>query len=226
MTVETSDHPEEITGVLESIIHMEKTYCVLKYPSICFSGGQDLTGLGFTFFESQLNFKTTKREFARIQRDMGRHVTPRIFRLIDSSNADNLLHEFDKGIFQTDRIALNPAFGPTLANLRYKKWLISCLDKPEYRITETLWNGKPVGFGMDRLVGDRVIGLLGANYPGFEGKLSYINGMFDSTSQYFAEGYKVFVSSVSSNNIQIIRIFEKLGFIVADIQYVFTLTKK
>ena len=223
--LEKDDSLAAVLDEIKKLLLASRIYCVLKIPCKVYEVQEELTRLGFLFNECQLCMQTSRREFANIQNSMGKYFTPRKYRLIDSSNAQNLLKELDTGIFTTDRIALNPHFGLEKANLRYKKWIQNCLDKPEYRITESLLGGIPVGFGMDRLDKPLVTGLLGANYKGYEGKLSYINGMYDSTSEYFSLGYDIFRTYVSSNNIQIIKVLEKLGFHIENSSYVFTLTK-
>lgn len=225
ISLEKDDSLAAILDEIKDLLLASRIYCVLKIPCEVYEVQEELASLGFLFNECQLCMQTSKRDFAKIQITMGKYFTPRKYRLIDSSNAQNLMKELDAGIFTTDRIALNPHFGLKLANLRYKKWIQDCLDKPDYRITESLLGEIPVGFGMDRLDKPLVKGLLGANYLGFKGILSYINGMYDSTSEYFSQGYDIFRTHVSSNNIQILKVLEKLGFHIEETSYVFTLTK-
>lgn len=225
ISLDNSDSLAAILSEIQYLLLANRIYCVLKIPSEAYDICGELTSLGFLFNECQLCMQTSKREFSKIQNTLGKYFTPRKYRYIDSSNAQNLMKELDKEIFTTDRIALNPHFGSKLANLRYKKWIQNCLDKPQYRITESFLGDIPVGFGMDKLDKPLVIGLLGANYTGFQGKLSYINGMYDNTSEYFTNGYDTFRTYVSSNNLKILRVLEKLGFHMESSSYVFTLTK-
>lgn len=225
LTLDDEDTPESVLSKIKSIISNDKVYCVIKIPAGIYDRYISISESGFVFDECQLCMRIGKNEFFRVQNRLGKYFSPRRYRVINSGNAGNLLKELDNQIFTTDRIARNPHFGMKLANQRYKKWIISCLDNPAYRITESYIGKEASGFGMDKLNFPEVIGILGANYPGFEQKASYINGMYDSTSEYFSKGFTSFRTYVSSNNMQIIKVLQALGFTFAETKYIFSYTR-
>lgn len=223
---EPDDDANEREEQLEIIRSMDNVYCVVKAPISEVGLYQILNKHGFAFVESQLLMRMKKKDFGHIQKAYGSLFEKVDFVTNDSSNIDRVFREIDSGLFSTDRIALDPDFGIKLANLRYKKWLLSCLDSPLYKIEETLFQGRPVGFSMTRLSKPIFIGLLGASYQSAMKEGHYINGVYNSLLNYFAEGYTIYQASISSNNYPVLKVNQTLGVSITEIQNVFTYKKR
>lgn len=222
ITVELDDSSDTVIEGCIKIISAGKAYIVMKVPRGRNDLYASLTKQGFVFNECQLSMRINKREFSRIQQSLGAYFEANEFAPFDSLGIERLIQGIDQGLFETDRIALNPLFGLEVANERYKKWILSSIDNEDYLVEETFYKGTPIGFGMYRLDKPLVYGLLGASYRNANRGGYFINGMYNTIVKFFAQGYTAYSAKISSNNLPIIKVYQTLGVAITDIDYVFT----
>ena len=118
--------------------------------------------------------------------------------------------EIEKGIFTTDRIALDPRFGPQIANHRYANWI-----KDEYvhggHIAYTSVDGERVAFTLYREKGFARWGLLTGVF------LAYACGrygghlLFSNSVDMVKNGISVMYGAISANNHDVFSLHEMFG---------------
>ncbi len=138
----------------------------------------------------------------------------------EQNQLDFLKHEIEKGIFQTDRIALDPSYGVAIAGKRYANWVQDEFDRGSH-ISFGCVDGKRVEFALDRYTGRAREGLLGGllldtQYEGGAGLLEAFRLRKD-----LENGIKRFHTYVSSNNLVILRLHESMGYRVKSLQGVY-----
>lgn len=129
-----------------------------------------------------------------------------------------IIEKITPGMFDTDRIALDPAFGADVACQRYRNWCWEMFENPESVMSVSSCAGEDVSFGIaihDPATGtcDSVIG------GNFSGSKNFGLGALVNAKAHF-EG-RAFKTAVSSNNLPMFRIHQNLGRIVRNEQYVF-----
>ncbi len=221
ISIEPGDTADLLRCSLDKLAGSEPAYQVAKVPADLPEFNRELGGLGFSFAECQLTMKINKEQFAYVENRWEDYMEAVQFRRVTRENSEELLSQFEAGIFKTDRIALEPRFGIGIANLRYKNWVWDCMERPEYLVEETLIDGVPIGFGLFKLEGPKISGLLGGAYLNAAGSGYYVNGMYRTLQKNFSLGYKRFEGKVSSNNPPIVTVYECLGASISEIKYVF-----
>ena len=64
---------------------------------------------------------------------------------MDSTDTEKLINEIGLGIFGTDRISVDPRFGPKMANRRYSNWILDEIQKGAL-VHNVEVDGKRIGF--------------------------------------------------------------------------------
>lgn len=222
-TVDETDDQALVLTELESIPRPSIHVCNLPV------GRADLYELmgvwDYTFFEAKLHTKVGVKALYGLPAAYRRVFELYAVEIVDGpSGLEEVIQEINKGIFSTDRIALDPKFGLAYANRRYANWVRDEFEGGEsmlFRILEKT-TGQGVGFHLLRKpVGMTVTGLVGGLYIGAQdaglGAVMSIAAI-EATQQL---GAKILVSKVSSNNIPVIRCHEACGNSIVGAEYVF-----
>ncbi|ORU00534.1 hypothetical protein D081_1057 [Anaerovibrio sp. JC8] len=213
---------EDICGQIEDFRNnCQAKYVVVKtdtkYPRI----SQLLQKNKYLLIESQIGLKLT-REDAKEKYELYKDVFPGIsYSRVDNSQLEYVMSEINKGIFTTDRIALDPFFGVNTANKRYALWV-----QDEVRrgadIFFSCYNNYPIGFFLGKDLGNgNIKGLLGGIFVG-ENTRNYGGLYLFSSIKCFLDGTgKVDRTMVSSNNVPILQLHLMFGRKVTNISNVF-----
>jgi len=127
--------------------------------------------------------------------------------------------EIAKGIFNSDRIALDKHFTQHIANNRYINWIKDLIDQGN-DIYEIYYNGDPVGFFVLKRIDDKkIMGILTGTYE------KYITSGFGAVvikklcDTVWTLGCTSFHVNVVSNNLKALRTNLLFGFEIEDISY-------
>lgn len=126
-------------------------------------------------------------------------------------------------IFQSDKISLNPRFGPEVASRRYGNWMkdeIRDINVCPYIIT---YCDKRLGFSIMKKRGNDVVdGLLSGlfNASRYSGLGIYLGYYTIEAARLM--GAKVVKAHVSSNNLPVIKVNQLLGYQIEHMEYVLT----
>ena len=154
-----------------------------KYPRI----SQLLQNNGYILIESQIGLKLN-REDAKDKYEQYKDMFPGIgYGRVDNGQLDYVISEINKGIFSTDRIALDPYFGINVANNRYALWVQDEVQRGA-DIFFSYYNNQPIGFFLGKDLGNgNINGLLGGVFVGENTR--YYGGMYlFSALKCFVEG--------------------------------------
>ncbi|MDD2228153.1 MAG: hypothetical protein PHY48_01930 [Candidatus Cloacimonetes bacterium] len=224
-TYELTLHDESIGVIIDKITELKSEggkYIVVKAPVLRPDIYKALSDEGLSFVEAQLSIKLTKRRYLDICPRYEKIFEPSEMEVVtNSSQLEEIVNLFGDSMFTTDRIAMHPKFGFEYANKRYKNWLKSSYGKPGIILYRSFRKNQISGFGMHKIDGLIVDGLLGGVFEKFQKEGYFASGLYANLSHYFNQGYRSFKTTISSNNKDVFRIYEMLGFQVTRIQYVF-----
>ena len=222
LEVEKNDAAEKILKEIENYRRQyDAKYVVVKsntrYPEISLP----LQYAGFLLIENQIGLKLTREDALKALGEYNEFFDEISYKLADEAEMKMIFSEIARGIFTTDRIALDPKFGVEIANQRYSFWIKDALSRGAY-VFLSLYENTPIGFFMAKTTEPKKSdGLLGGLFNRPE---AYHKGIF-----HLIAGHKCFCDGggnidrtfVSSNNLNVLRIHLLLGRKVTGIRNVF-----
>ena len=117
--VEKNDSREEVSRIIRA---SEKDYNTVKLPGERSDLNSLMNELGYTYIET--SFHLTHNLRVPVMNPIQKRMTDCVsYAKMDNDDIDYLFAEIAKGMFTTDRIALNPRFGIETANKRYINWI-------------------------------------------------------------------------------------------------------
>lgn len=174
-------------------------------------------GFGFVETNIQLEKKIESRPivpsmFSRLMKDV-------VIEKASPSETELILEKIESGaVFTTDKVALDPLFGPKMAGRRYSLWSKSLLNENCYFVVAKM-NSGIISFSLGVRKGDYFDAFLGglfdANYRSFGFLPIYCNML-----SAFENGSKVIKTGVSSNNLPILKLHIAYGFKITNLYYV------
>lgn len=194
-------------------------YAVVKVPVGRLELYSLLGELGFSFAETLLH----------VSRDTEvlRYPSPMLKRLTESvgyAPTGDLVHiraSIRRGMFTTDRVALDGRFSPGQAAERYCGWLGDELDRGSL-LFDFLYKGEPVGFMCARPVEKGVFySVLGGLFPS-EKPLPLGSALFMRQLDIARDlGATRFETTISSNNRPVVKAYSQCEYQITDMEYVF-----
>jgi len=219
--LDNNDLLSDIENML-NLLSSEKQYIVIKVPV----GKPDfirlLTDKGFYFIESLFEAMLCVEEF-KLPKTLKRFDDMLMYKkLTTGDDFERLEKEIKKGIFTTDRIALDLNFGIDISALRYANWIKDEIQKGG-EAYEILYRENPIGFFTLKKHPDGIWdNFLSGMYRGVQN-----NGFgFSLYSKPIVElnkrQAKYYIAHVSSNNLAVVRLCFSFGFSLRNIFYVMT----
>lgn len=190
-------------------------YIVVKCIETNIETFQQLSSLHYFFIETQI---TLEKELVITHIDDSVQID-----LAQTTNEINFVTErINEGLFDTDRIALDPQFGIRTANTRYSNWLLDEIKRGA-KLLNIKKDGKKVGFILLKEDNQTIDVILHGIYKQYQKQhLGSLLAICPSIYvQKFNSNIKYYQTKVSSNNPGILRIMTKYGYKVTDISYVF-----
>lgn len=218
-TIEVSIEKKDILFALEEIgsriedyrNECEAKYVVIKvdtkYPHI----SQWFQKNGYLLIESQIGLKL-ERDEALEKYEFYKGMFPGIgYKKVGNGKLENVIGEINKGMFTTDRIALDPLFGVKIANKRYALWTQDEVHRGA-EVFYSYYNEQPIGFFLAKEAGGgNIKGLLGGLFVRAEAR-NYGGVYLFSTLKCFLDGTgKIDRTMVSSNNVPILQLHLMFG---------------
>jgi len=219
--LDNNDLLQDLENILNPL-SFERRYIVAKVPV----GRPDfikfLTDKGFCFIESLFEVTLRIEEF-ELPKAIKRFDDMLMYRkLATNDDFERLGREIKRGVFTTDRIALDPNFGIDIAAIRYVNWIMDEVQNGT-EVYEILYKENPIGFfTLKNLSDGKYDNFLAGMYRGRQN-----NGLgFSMLSKPIIElkkrKAKFYVSHVSSNNLAIMRLDFSFGFSPTNVVYVMT----
>ena len=222
-TVEISVGKEDIFSrdlIEQSISNYE--YAVVKVPMDIPAFNIGLSDMGFVCLETQMNVGISLHDFdfskvAHLYNDTS-------YEPIDSNDDFmQVVSNLRPGMFSTDRISLDPKFGEDIACQRYINWLTSEYESKRSQLVKVIYKNEHIGFMLIKTDGDTIDLILNGLYKQYQGKglgiltpaspMMYIKkNSLNITKE---------VTSISSNNIPVVKLYNRLNFQLLQQTYVF-----
>ncbi|MEK7399704.1 MAG: hypothetical protein AAB116_22405 [Candidatus Poribacteria bacterium] len=187
------------------IVEKNARYIVVKAPVNVPDFLFELPKLNYIFLETafSLSLKKDNYKYPSFLARFDRSVEVRS--LEDSYDLERIYGEISKGIFNTDRVAIDRNFTQQIANNRYIRW-ISSLVKQGEKVHEVYIDNKAIGFFILKSIDNNSVrGILTGLYEKYSTSgygLLIMKKLNDTVWNY---GYKTYIAQVVSNNIKALR---------------------
>lgn len=124
-------------------------------------------------------------------------------------------------IFSTDRIAIDPVFSKEIAGRRYYNWCIDAINKGA-SLEITYYKGEPIAFNINSQPDDKGVcdGLLGGVFAEALNRGLGFLVLYTELESCKSLGGKAVISTVSSNNLPILKLHIQYGFEIREMNYV------
>lgn len=221
ISLEPHDTPEELAREDERIRALGAEYIVLKMPVNCprllFGAG----ALGYTYVETVFHVMVRRDEYhmpdmiARF--DRGLTVAERR----TQAECEAVCRHIRQGVFMSDRVSIDPAFGVEKGGNRYANWLLSMLRQGAH-LYEVLSGDKPIGFFVilqkDADTVDPV--LMGMYHAADDRGLGTLLHK-KTLDTCFTFPCKKLTSTIVSNNARVLRVYVNAGAAITDTLYTY-----
>ncbi len=216
--LEDSDTVESLSAIKDSMKSVG--YMVVKVPVARLDIYEELSRLGFVYVESSVHFqvKLHEAQLTPLQERLNAAVS---YEEMDSSDLEQLYKELDNGLFDTDRIVLDPYFSKEQAAIRYRNWINDELSKGT-KVYKIVYKKEAIGFFTFKKTAPGVF------YPFLAGlyKNHTAGGLGFSIirkpiEEAIKRGGSAISTYVSSNNLPVVRVHLQQGFVINDIKNIF-----
>lgn len=197
-------------------------YAVVKVPMNMPLFNIELSQMGFFCLETQQNMSMQYDDF-----DFS-HVEHLYYdTAFENVKSDEDFHEvlsyIEPGMFSTDRISIDPRFGEKIGCRRYINWMTTEYYKGTSQLIKVVYQGQHVGFMLLKFDDDEVQLLLNGLYKPFQGR--GIGILTPASPMMYIRKNNIPVqierTSISSNNIPVVKLYNRLHFQISSQTYVF-----
>jgi GNAT superfamily N-acetyltransferase len=212
----------ETIADLEKIRELDYEYAVVRVPAGAIELMFTIEDLGFHYIESMLSIhhdlKNVGANMDRISKRIADSVT---YSEMDEEELTELWEQLRLGIFDTDRIYVDPQFTPEQSANRYVGWFGDELNRGG-RIFKCVLNGKTFGYFVSKIDSENVNHVINiGTYKEFQ-KAGLGVALVNATLRQAAEaGARMSVSGISSNNMSSIKANLAAGYSIVSAQYIY-----
>lgn len=198
-------------------------YLVVKVPVGLTAFNWYLGKQRFTCAETQIKYSKHINDFDFDDRFI-RKMLPRVtYRVVDRlAEAGEILERITPDMFRTDRISMDPSFGPQMGCQRYCNYLRNSIRSGQNEVIGVYFDNHLVGFEMFAMDGEVCHGKLGGIYPDVKipglGFLVACSPLLFTSDRY---GARRFLADVSSNNLAVVSLYEYMHSHIESMTYVF-----
>lgn len=205
------DETDDISEVESKIKDIDAQYIVVKTPSNNINFSILLQKYGFTFIETQIGFSFNLKNKIRATEGELKRTDELIVEYMNDDDLCILYNEIQKGLFDTDRISIDPCFSQKQAADRYIGWIKDELGR-NGKVCKFLFKENTVGFFSYKIIDNKIFySFLGGAYNEF--KRNGLGLMTTIKQLKFAgeQGLTKWTTSASLNNLKHIRILNTVG---------------
>ena len=197
-------------------------YILARVPDNKMDIAYKLQELGFRFSETNLHLSCNLKKLVlpNIFAKFYEHITEDI---ATDEEIELIYNSIKNGVFDTDKIALDPKFGKEKAGYRYYQWCKDELEKGTSTAYILYFDGKPIGFYILKKVSDLVYDSLLAGLFDKSNNVGLgFSVLYSPLAQAKKLGGTTMVTGVSSNNSASLKMHLALGYEIKSLNYVFT----
>lgn len=217
--IEKKDKCEDID---ETILYNEDyEYQTVKLPVNKMDIHNKLNAAGFLFIEGKFELVCNLKEIVLPEElgDIFKEI--QYYRVDNCEDIDFILNKISEGVFDTDKIAIDPYFGLDKSAHRYRCWTEDELEKGNAFAYHVTYNDDIIGFFILKRINDKVVDSMLAGlydrekYSGLGLALMYYH-MLEAKKL----GFKKIVTEVSTNNMDSLKSHLPFGYKIKDMYYV------
>jgi len=207
---------------LEQIRRLDCEYAVVRVPVSCIDLMFGLERLGYNYIETMLDVQHDHKNIDSCLDSISKRIADSItYFEMDATDLDGLWNEISSGIFNTDRVFLDPAFTPDKSATRYIGWIKDELSRGG-KIYKCITKGEPFGFFVCRIDDKNVnhvyhIGMFNETKTTGLG----VGLVIASIRQALEAGARISISNLSTNNIPAIRANLAAGYRITSARYIY-----
>lgn len=206
---------------------LEKTfkYIVVKVSKGLFRNFEILSKNGYIFNEAQLSVSKQFKNFVSNDKLVNYCLNKTyLSKCNDKTELDFVLDKMN-GVFDTDRIAINPNFGIDLGNKRYRNWIDGEFGNSNFYLYRIMSNDSCVGFCSFKKHESYIDYQLGGLFDGYRNSgLGLIIPLCPYKHMLLSEGMEKLCckTKISSNNPNVVNCYLYCGYRIDEVCYVFT----
>lgn len=220
ISLSNEDKVEDIDAALKDVESVNN-YVVVKMPTAAIPFHQLMCSRQYMFIETQISF-TKQVDSLDIDNNRAAQLylkNSSAKRVESEEELRMLVDSMTPNMFYTDRIYLDPAFGPEYSLRRYRNWIIT-----EYKrgsiLMKHFYHNTFIGFSLGRVKDGLHDGLLAGVFEKYQNAGM---GLFLPLMPcYYKEyGAKTYVGKISTNNMPVVRAHDAYNYDYTNIEYVF-----
>jgi len=221
ITLDASDTPETLAREEERIIAAGAEYIVVKTPVCCPQLIFGLPQMGYAFVEMVFRVMVRRDEYhmpdviARFDRGLT------VVECTEESERERVYDLIRSGVFVSDRVSLDPAFGLERGGNRYACWLRSIMQNGGF-LYEVRKGDKAIGFFVivrkdENTVDPILMGMYDAQNDRGMGTLLHKKTL----DTCFTHDCKRLTSTIVSNNAKVLHVYVNAGADITDTLYTY-----
>lgn len=219
--LDADDTPDMLSREEQRLAAGGAQYLVVKTPPNCQQLLFGLPALGYTFVEMVFHVAVRRSDYhmpdhiARF--DRGLTVVERT----GQADRERIYGLIRKGIFHSDRVSIDPAFGVGMGGNRYANWLKSLIEKGGF-LYEVLSGDRPIGFFVicrkdENTVDPVLMGMYDEQNDRGMGALLHKKTL----DTCFTHPCKRLTSTIVSNNTKVLSVYVNAGAAITDTLYTY-----
>lgn len=212
---------DEIDHNVLTSIENQNDYVVIKVES----GKQNinivLAQYGYVLAETQLTLQKNRLDWQKSTDDQTQILLRqmRVERIVTQEDFDELMDLISENMFSTDRIYLDPKFGPSYSVRRYKNWIKTEWGKGSL-LYKHYFRDAYVGFSLSKLCGDSLSCLLAGCFEKYQ--KTGIGFWIPMIPLLYSDiNYKNYSTHISTNNYPVWQMYNRHQYQVTKFEYVF-----
>lgn len=221
LSLSPEDTPEMLMEAERAVIEQGAEYIVLRSPVNCQQLLFGIPKLGYTYVETVFHVEIKRRDYhmpemiARF--DRGLTVVQRT----QPEEMERVYALIRAGVFVSDRVSIDPAFGVENGGNRYANWLKTMLGGGGF-LYEVLQGEKPIGFFVIcRKDADTVDPVLMGMYDEQNDRGMGALLHKKTLDTCFTHECKRLTSTIVSNNAKVLRVYVNAGATITDTLYTY-----
>ncbi len=216
---------DSVETVILNINELSADYQVIKAPVGRIELYSELQKQGFTFAETSFEISHSLKEMP-VSMMMKRLKDAISYSVVNEKDMIEVRSQIRKGMFISDRVYLDPMFSPEQAANRYVGWMED-EEKRGSLFFNFEYKKEKIGFMCCRMTEKRILNsMLGGVYAS-NSAMPFGSALMTKQLDIAKDlGAVKFVTHISSNNLQVVRVYSSFGYVVERINYVFIKHKK
>lgn len=217
LSVAADDTKEDVR---DCVRNMNSEYQVVKVPAGMVDVMWMLEEEGFRYMETAINVTHNLKnlELSGILERIDKGIT---YEPMTEEDKQRMFMEIEQGMFDTDRISLDPYFSKELANRRYVGWISDEIEKGS-ELFKYMFKGQPVGFFIFKKISDEVYyPFLAGIYKEYQSSPVGMVYLYKPLLEAKKRGAKLISTYISTNNANAVRLHVRFGFEFKDTTYVY-----